>query len=120
MLMKAALVAFFCTRMSMSPCLAEIIQQEDAVLVLFGAPTCHVCGDIKPHLFEAIQKAYPSMKTVYVNCNDEVETCAQRGIFSLPVVHVYLQGQKFVEKIRVFSIAALIDELARPMMLMQS
>lgn len=82
----------------MSPCLAEIIQQEDAVLVLFGAPTCHVCGDIKPHLFEAIQKAYPSMKTVYVNCNDEVETCAQRGIFSLPVVHVYLQGQKFVEK----------------------
>jgi hypothetical protein len=48
-----------------------------------------------------------------------VDTCAQRGVFSLPVVQVYLQGQKFVEKIRVFSIAGLIDELARPMQLMQ-
>jgi thioredoxin-like negative regulator of GroEL len=100
--------------------LSDLIQQHDAVLVLFGAPTCRVCGDIKPHLFEAVTKAYPTMQTVYINCNDEVETCAQRGVFSLPVVHVYLQGQKFVEKGRVFSIAALIEELERPMQLMQS
>lgn len=99
--------------------LTEIIQSHEAVLVLFGAPTCRVCGDIKPQLFEAVQKAYPTMQTVYINCNDEVDTCAQRGVFSLPVVQVYLQGQKCVEKIRVFSIAGFIDELARPMQLMQ-
>lgn len=103
----------------MNPSLTEFIQQHEAVLVLFGAPTCRVCGDIKPHLFEAVKTAYPMMETIYVNCNDEVETCAQRGVFSLPVVQVYLQGQKFVEKVRVFSIAALIDELARPIQLMQ-
>lgn len=102
----------------MSSNLTQVIQSHDAVLVLFGAPTCRVCGDIKPHLFEAVQKAYPSMQTVYINCNDQVDTCAQRGVFSLPVVQVYLQGQKFVEKMRVFSIAGLIDELARPMQLM--
>jgi thioredoxin-like negative regulator of GroEL len=106
--------------MIMTPSLSDLIQQHDALLVLFGAPTCRVCGDIKPHLFEAVQKAYPLMHTVYVNCNDEVETCAQRGVFSLPVVQVYLQGQKFVEKIRIFSIGALIEELERPMQLMQS
>jgi thioredoxin-like negative regulator of GroEL len=104
----------------MTPSLSDLIQQNDALLVLFGAPTCRVCGDIKPHLFEAVQKAYPAMQTIYVNCNDEVETCAQRGVFSLPVVQVYLQGQKCVEKIRVFSIGALIEELERPMQLMQS
>lgn len=103
----------------MNPSLTEFIQQHEAVLVLFGAPTCRVCGDIKPHLFEAVKTAYPMMETIYVNCNDEVETCAQRGVFSLPVVQVYLQGQKFVEKVRVFSIGALIDELARPIQLMQ-
>jgi hypothetical protein len=37
----------------------------------------------------------------------------------LPVVQVYLQGQKYVEKGRVFSISALIEELERPMQLMQ-
>jgi thioredoxin-like negative regulator of GroEL len=99
--------------------LSDAIAQHDALLVLFGAPTCRVCGDIKPHLFEAVQTAYPTMHTLYVNCNDEVETCAQRGVFSLPVVHVYLQGQKFIEKGRVFSISALIEELERPMSLMQ-
>jgi len=99
--------------------LSDAIAQHDALLVLFGAPTCRVCGDIKPHLFEAVQTAYPTMQTLYVNCNDEVETCAQRGVFSLPVVHVYLQGQKFIEKGRVFSISALVEELARPMSLMQ-
>ncbi|OYX06971.1 MAG: hypothetical protein B7Z05_03005 [Thiotrichales bacterium 32-46-8] len=110
---------FYIMEETMSSNLTEIIQSHDAVLVLFGAPSCRVCGDIKPHLFEAVQKAYPSMQTVYINCNDEVDTCAQRGVFSLPVVQVYLQGQKFVEKMRVFSIAGLIDELARPMHLMQ-
>jgi thioredoxin-like negative regulator of GroEL len=102
----------------MSTNLTEIIQSHDAVLVLFGAPTCRVCSDIKPHLFEAVQKAYPSMQTIYINCHDEADTCAQRGVFSLPVVQVYLQGQKFVEKMRVFSIAGLVEELNRPMQLM--
>jgi thioredoxin-like negative regulator of GroEL len=104
----------------MPPSLSELIQQHDALLILFGAPTCRVCSDIKPHLFAAVKEAYPIMNTVYVNCNDEVDTCAQHGIFSLPVVHVYLQGQKFIEKGRVFSIAGLIDELVRPMQLMQA
>lgn len=104
----------------MNATLSEYIQQHDALLVLFGAPTCHVCSDIKPHLFAAIKAAYPIMQTHYVNCNDDTQTCAQRGIFSLPAVHVYLQGQKFIEKGRVFSISALIEELERPMRLMQS
>lgn len=100
--------------------LDERIQQEPALLVLFGAPTCRVCGDIKPHLFSAITQAYPTMKVHYVDCNDEVQTCAQRGVFSLPVVQVYLEGQKYLEKVRVFSIAQVIDELARPMQMMQA
>lgn len=96
----------------------EMIAQNDAVLVLYGAPSCRVCGDIKQPLFDAMTNAYPNMQTIYVNCQEEQETCAQRGVFSVPVVQVYLQGQKFVEKGRVFSIAALVDELARPMQLM--
>jgi hypothetical protein len=35
------------------------------------------------------------------------------------VVQVYLEGQKHLEKVRVFSIGQIIDELARPMQLLQ-
>lgn len=97
---------------------SEIIAQHDAVLILYGAPSCRVCGDIKQPLFDAITRAYPMMQTLYINCQDDQETCAQRGVFSVPVVQVYLQGQKYIEKGRVFSIAALVDELARPIQLM--
>jgi thioredoxin-like negative regulator of GroEL len=105
--------------MSEERSLDALIAQEQAVLVLFGAPTCRVCGDIKPHLFAAVSEAYPSIKVHYVDCNEQVKTCAQRGVFSLPVVQVYLEGQKFLEKVRVFSIGQVIDELARPMQLLQ-
>lgn len=97
--------------------LEALLAEHDALLVLYGAPTCRVCGDVKPHLSAAMTRAYPQMKQVYVNCNDQVQTCAQRGVFSLPVVQVYLGGQKVLEKVRVFSPAALVDELARPMAL---
>ena len=99
--------------------LDQQIAQESALLVLFGAPTCRVCGDIKPHLFAAVTQAYPRIKTLYVDCNASVQDCAQRGIFSLPVVHVYLEGQKYLEKGRVFSIGQLVDELARPMQMLE-
>ena len=100
--------------------LDDLIAQEQAILVLFGAPTCRVCGDIKPHLFAAVLDAYPSIKVHYVDCNESVQSCAQRGVFSLPVVQVYLEGQKYLEKVRVFSISQVIDELARPMQMMQA
>jgi thioredoxin-like negative regulator of GroEL len=40
----------------------------------------------------------------YIDCEQLQEICAQRGVFSLPVVQVFFMGQKFIEEMRGFSL----------------
>jgi thioredoxin-like negative regulator of GroEL len=94
--------------------LDALIQQEPGLVVLFGGANCSVCHSIKPRLQTLLIQTYPTMKQVYVDCHATPELGAQHGVFSLPVVRVYFNGQRFVEKGRSFSLAGLLDEMARP------
>ncbi|HIC99797.1 MAG TPA: thioredoxin [Piscirickettsiaceae bacterium] len=98
--------------------LPALIQQEPAVMLLFGGAHCQVCQVIKPKIEALLAADFPQVKLVYVDCGEQTDLCAQQGIFSLPVVRIYFAGQLTGEWVRTFSLGQLADALARPYGLM--
>ena len=94
--------------------LDQLIQQETAVLVLFGGTNCNVCHSIKPKLEDMIQEQYPLTKMVYIDCHETTDICAQKSVLSLPTLQVFFTGQKSIEKVRTFSLKNIADEIKRP------
>ncbi|SMM97724.1 Thioredoxin [uncultured Candidatus Thioglobus sp.] len=88
-------------------------REKDAVLVLFGGANCGVCQTIKPQIEEKFSVQFPELQMLYIDCEQWQEVCAQHGVFSLPVVQVFFQGQKFIEEVRGFSLLALEQEIEK-------
>ncbi len=98
--------------------LKVVIQQKEAVLVLFGGAHCNVCQVVKPKIEAMLAERFPKVKLVYVDCAAHTDLCAQEGVFSLPVVRVYFGGQKVGEWVRTFSLGQLEQAMVRPYGLM--
>ncbi|WP_294945964.1 co-chaperone YbbN [Sulfurivirga sp.] len=98
--------------------LEELIQQEEALFVLFGGAHCNVCHAIRPRLEAMVAERFPRMRFVYVDCEAVTDVCAQHGVFSLPVARAWFAGQKAGEWVRAFSLAEVGQALARPYALM--
>lgn len=94
--------------------LQDILRSNPAVLVLYGAPTCGVCTAIKPRLLDLLRQRFTQLVPVYVDCAASPELSAQEGIFTLPVVRVYFEGQRFVQRVRVFGLQDLAEDIQRP------
>lgn len=95
--------------------LSELLQTNPAVLILFGGPHCGVCLAIKPQLEKLAREEFPKLVTAYIDCQESGgQLCAARGIFSLPVVQLWFNGQRFAEFARVFSIGEVRAALERP------
>ncbi len=91
----------------------EHLKATQAVLLLFGGPQCGVCQAIKPKLERLLAQQYPEISLVYVDCVQSADICAQHGVFSLPVVQLYLQGRLYVERGRSFSLLELGTQIER-------
>ncbi|MBL1270877.1 MAG: thioredoxin family protein [Oceanospirillales bacterium] len=94
--------------------LAELVGTSSAVLVLYGGETCGVCQAVKPQLERLARDEFPELVLAYVDCQASASVCAARSIFSLPVIHLWFQGQRFAEFARVFSIGDVRTALERP------
>ncbi|WP_417517335.1 thioredoxin family protein [Marinobacter sp.] len=95
--------------------LSELLKTNPAVLILFGGPHCGVCQAIKPQLEKLAREEFPKLVTAYIDCQESSgKLCAVRGIFSLPVVQLWFQGQRFAEFARAFSIGEVRTALERP------
>ncbi|WP_028672506.1 thioredoxin family protein [Saccharospirillum impatiens] len=89
--------------------------EHPALLVLFGGERCGVCQVVKPQLERAIADRFPEVALLYLDCQNEAESiCAQQRIFSLPVVQLWFNGQKFDEWVRTFSIGQVLTAIERP------
>lgn len=92
-----------------------MLQSNAAVLLLFGGPHCGVCQTIKPQLEKLAADEFPGLVTAYIDCQDTAgAVCAARGIFSLPVVQLWFEGQRFAEFVRVFSLGEIRNAIERP------
>jgi len=91
----------------------EHLKSTHAVLLLFGGPQCGVCRAIKPKLEFLMGQRYPEIAMVYVDCAHSPDICAQHGVFSLPVVQLYIEGHLYLERGRSFSLVELGAEIDR-------
>jgi len=89
-------------------------QSEEALLILFGGKECNVCHAIKPKLIELVEARYPKMKMVYVDCHVTTDICSQNSVLSLPTLQVFFTGQRFIEEVRTFSLTKVVEDIARP------
>ena len=105
----------------MIPVMQEITNMEEldamktagAVFILFGGQQCNVCQVLRPQLEAMLETHYPDMDTAYIDCEVSPEICAQHGVFSLPVVQVYIEGMKISEAARSFSIEQVRQSMQR-------
>jgi len=99
--------------------LADLLKSSPAVLLLYGGATCGVCQAIKPRLEALANEEFPKLATAYIDCQEAAgPLCAAQGIFSLPVVQLWFDEQRFAEFARVFSIGDVRSALERPYELM--
>lgn len=98
--------------------LTQLKQTEPGLVVLFGGKNCGVCQSICPQLEAMIATHFPKLKWIYLDCHQAPELCAQQGVFSLPVLQVYFEGQKHFEAVRVFSLKKVQADLTKPYALM--
>lgn len=91
----------------------DALKARQAVLILFGAPHCGVCQAIKPKLEQCMAQNHPEMALVYVDCERSPDIAAQHGVFSLPVVQLFIEGRLSLERGRSFSLLELDAQIAR-------
>jgi len=60
-----------------------------------------------------LPKELPLIQAAYVDCQASPEISAQYGVFSLPVIKVYMGNQLVAERAGVFSLQQLLQDLER-------
>jgi thioredoxin-like negative regulator of GroEL len=92
----------------------EQMKQDGAVFVLFGGTHCSVCHTLRPQLAAMLEKNFPQMHGLYIDCEASPEICAQHSVFSLPAVKVFIEGMLITEDARAFSVSDLMQRMQRP------
>jgi len=98
----------------------KTIKENSAVMVYFSAPTCNVCHALKPKLLEELDKNFSTFKVESVDISVEEEIAPHFGVFSIPTVLIFLDGQEFIRKSRHMSVGEVIEEIRRPYEIMIS
>ncbi len=92
----------------------QFLRQQRAAAVYFSGPDCAVCHVLKPKVFAALGRDFPRLALAEVDSAAAPEVAAQCGVFAVPTLIVYFEGEELVRKVRNFSPAQLADELQRP------
>lgn len=93
---------------------ARFLHEQPAAIVYFSTPDCGVCGVLKPQVTELLRLRFPRLAFAEVDCAAAPDVAAQQGVFAVPALAVYFEGQELLRKVRNFSPAQLADELERP------
>ncbi len=72
---------------------AEVLENEQPVLVDFWAPWCGPCRVIAPSLEEIADEQSDQLRIVKLNVDDNQQTAAQYGVMSIPTMIVFKHGQ---------------------------
>ncbi len=95
----------------------EKVKASGASLIMFGGEHCNVCRSVRPRLSDTLKKHFSQLQLFYIDCEQSPAICAQHGIFSLPVIQVYIEGMMVAEVGRAFGLNDLIERIERPYMM---
>lgn len=98
----------------------KIIEENQAVMLYFSAPTCNVCHALKPKLLDAIESNFGEFKVLSIDTSLEQEVAAYFSVFAIPTVLVFLGGREFLRKSRHMSVDEVMREIKRPYEIMMS
>jgi thiol-disulfide isomerase/thioredoxin len=90
----------------------SILQKEDITLLYFSAERCNVCKALKPKIQEMAEQ-FPEMQLYYIDIEKNQEFSGRFGIFSIPVILVYIQGKETIRESRNISVPVLEDKIHR-------
>jgi len=94
--------------------MTSIIENDEAALFYFSAPSCNVCKVLKPKVAELIESNFPKVNLYYVNIEDAPLISGQFRVFSIPTLIVYIDRKEYIRKSRNIGIGELDAELSRP------
>ena len=101
----------------MEPLTSEELLHErmagPALLVLYGGAHCGVCQAIRPRIQALMAEHFGGVPLAYVDCATAPAVCAQQGVFSLPVLRFYVQGQLALEYARSFGLQQVLGDMER-------
>lgn len=86
-----------------------------ALLVLFGGAHCGVCTALRPRIEELLHQTpgLARLALAYVDCETAPAVCAQQGVFTVPVLRLYLDSRLALDFGRHFSLAVVGEGLVR-------
>lgn len=95
------------------------LSSHPALLVLWGGAHCGVCSALKPRIADLLQQtpALAGLALTTVDCEQAPAVCAQQGVFSVPVLRLYLDGRLALDFGRHFSLSVVQDGLVRQLAL---
>lgn len=98
----------------------KTLEENQAVMLYFSAPTCNVCYALKPKLLDAIESNFKEFKVVSIDTSFEQEIAAEFSVFAIPTVLIFLDGREFLRKSRHMSVDEVVREIKRPYEIMIS
>ena len=72
---------------------AEVLENEQPVLVDFWAPWCGPCRVVAPVLEEIAAEQASKLRVVKLNVDENQRTAAQYGVMSIPTMILFKHGQ---------------------------
>ncbi len=72
---------------------SEVLESDVPVLVDYWAEWCGPCRMAGPVLDKIAEEYAGKIKVCKVNVDDARETATQRGIMSIPTLHIFKDGQ---------------------------
>ncbi len=98
--------------------LDRMIEQEEALLVYFSHAACNVCKVLKPKVATMLEEHFPKVRMLYIDTVQQPEIPAQKGIFAVPTMIVYLAGREYFRWSRTVSVEQMRKEIQRPYQMM--
>ena len=92
--------------------LQEALAEFPVVIVHFGAESCGPCHAIREKIL-AWRREHPNVGYVYVDAGAFPALCAQRGVFTVPVVEIWAEGRRFQRQSGCFSLEELLRQAER-------
>ena len=81
-------------------------------IVQFGSYTCAPCSAIKQRIDSWIED-HPAIMSLYVPIEEFPQIAASEGIFSVPTILVYINGQMTIRESGYFSLDNIFDKIER-------
>lgn len=91
----------------------EILKNNNAVLLYFGATNCEVCEVLRPKIEQEICENFSKIKQIYINSALNLDISSYFNIFSNPTILVFFENREFKRYGRNISLNIFNQEIKR-------